>query len=305
MAVDELCAEISLRVSASPFCRQSAVASRVWAGSSTAMAEGGEGEDEIQFLRTVSKDGSVGSVRVWRALPSISINAVRRGAFVCHNCKCKLFHQVCGGGFTHGGVPLVAAVAPGDRTLVGGMLMWLQVRGKKWLFQTSHSFFPSAEAPRASSFPPDVLITIPCEIEEFHQVRPARTPTAPCNDYFCCLTQIRALCVVMHSIYPCKRYDSLCDVWWEYQGWGVVSRILPLLWPWRWVKSKKTQQQHVPWTCAPTPVHGRCFLSLLRPVPLVWLLKYRIINDISAVIVPRVPRVLILDLLNVSSNASW
>lgn len=141
MAVDELCAEISLRVSASPFCRQSAVASRVWAGSSTAMAEGGEGEDEIQFLRTVSKDGSVGSVRVWRALPSISINAVRRGAFVCHNCKCKLFHQVCGGGFTHGGVPLVAAVAPGDRTLVGGMLMWLQVRGKKWLFQTSHSFF--------------------------------------------------------------------------------------------------------------------------------------------------------------------
>lgn len=29
MAVDEFCAKISLRVSASPFCRQSAVASRV------------------------------------------------------------------------------------------------------------------------------------------------------------------------------------------------------------------------------------------------------------------------------------
>lgn len=55
MAVDELHANIGLRGAASRFCRQSVVASRVWAGSFTAMAEGGEGEDEIQFLRTVSK----------------------------------------------------------------------------------------------------------------------------------------------------------------------------------------------------------------------------------------------------------
>lgn len=55
MAVDELHANIGLRGTASRFCRQSAVASRVWAGFFTAMAEGGEGEDEIQFLRTVSK----------------------------------------------------------------------------------------------------------------------------------------------------------------------------------------------------------------------------------------------------------
>ncbi|XP_039637451.1 ryanodine receptor 3 isoform X7 [Perca fluviatilis] len=52
MAVDELYANIGLRGTASRFCRQSVVASRVCAGSFTAMAEGGEGEDEIQFLRT-------------------------------------------------------------------------------------------------------------------------------------------------------------------------------------------------------------------------------------------------------------
>ncbi|XP_078131521.1 ryanodine receptor 3 [Sander vitreus] len=52
MAVDELYANIGLRGTASHFCRQSVVASRVCAGSFTAMAEGGEGEDEIQFLRT-------------------------------------------------------------------------------------------------------------------------------------------------------------------------------------------------------------------------------------------------------------
>lgn len=43
------------------------------------MAEGGEGEDEIQFLRTVSKDGSVGSVCVWRAPPPVSISTARCG----------------------------------------------------------------------------------------------------------------------------------------------------------------------------------------------------------------------------------
>lgn len=41
------------------------------------------------------------------------------------------------------------------------------------------SFFSSAEAPHASSIPSDVLITILCEIEEFHQVRPARTHSRP------------------------------------------------------------------------------------------------------------------------------
>lgn len=76
---------------------------------------------------------------VRRALPSGSI----RGAFVRHKRRCKLFYQVCGGGFTHGGVP--SAVAPGDKTLVWGMLMWLQVRGKKKkkkLFFTRAAFYP-------------------------------------------------------------------------------------------------------------------------------------------------------------------
>ncbi|XP_020570403.2 ryanodine receptor 3 isoform X4 [Oryzias latipes] len=45
-------ANIGLRGAASRFCRQSAEGSGVCGGSFTTMAEGGEGEDEIQFLRT-------------------------------------------------------------------------------------------------------------------------------------------------------------------------------------------------------------------------------------------------------------
>ncbi|XP_062415583.1 ryanodine receptor 3 isoform X4 [Pungitius pungitius] len=52
MAVDEQYANIGLRGAASGFRRQSSEASRVRAASFAAMAEGGEGEDEIQFLRT-------------------------------------------------------------------------------------------------------------------------------------------------------------------------------------------------------------------------------------------------------------
>lgn len=116
------------------------------------MAEGGEGEDEIQFLRTVSKDASVGSVCVCvcgvhlRQSQLAPFEAAERSVrlpqpqmqVILSSLRGRLINarrsSTCRGR---------RAAAPGDRTPVWGMLMWLQVRGKKkWLCHTSPVYPP-------------------------------------------------------------------------------------------------------------------------------------------------------------------
>lgn len=117
------------------------------------MAEGGEGEDEIQFLRTVSKDASVASVcvcvcgvhllqsqlapfeaaersvRLPQPQVQVILSSLRGRLHARRSSTCRGWR---------------AAAAPGDRAPVWGMLMWLQVRGKKikWLCHTSPVYPP-------------------------------------------------------------------------------------------------------------------------------------------------------------------